>query len=75
MPNNRFLSRHREDSDLNQYWYSTNTINVLVGEVEDHIGQRIARNEKCMVALISTPSIYFSISSELRSHCKVLDVM
>lgn len=31
---NPFLARHKENADLNQYWYSKPTINFLASECE-----------------------------------------
>jgi len=33
---NPFLARHKEKSDLNQYWYSKATINFMVSECEQY---------------------------------------
>jgi hypothetical protein len=52
---NPFLVRHKEKSDLNQYWYSKATINFMVNECELY-GKK--------VAFLSTPSIYFSLKNK-----------
>ena len=31
---NRFLARHKENADMNQYWYSKPTIEFMAKEVE-----------------------------------------
>ena len=31
---NRFLARHKENADMNQYWYSKATIDFMAAEVE-----------------------------------------
>ena len=64
---NRFLAGHEEKADLNQYWYSQATIDVIVAEVEEV-------SEKA--AFLSTPSIYFSLkrSSPLRKASWVFDL-
>ena len=49
---NAFLTKCREREDLNQYWYSTHTIEVMVEEV-------MANATKA--CFLSTPSIYFSL--------------
>lgn len=49
---------------MNQYWFSTATISTFVEEVEASGGQ---------AALVSTPSIYFSLSEAARKRSKVLD--
>jgi len=48
----------------NQYWFSQITINAFVGEIVKSGGR---------AALVSSPSIYFSLPPETRVHCKVLD--
>jgi hypothetical protein len=52
---NPFLAKHKEKSDLNQYWYSKATINFMVSECEQS-GKKIA--------FLSTPSIYFSLKNK-----------
>ena len=52
---NPFLARYKEKSDLNQYWYSKDTIAFMANECETH-GQK--------VAFLSTPSIYFSLKNK-----------
>lgn len=52
--------------DLNQYWYSAHTIEVMVGEV-------VANSKRC--AFLSTPSIFFSIKDrKLRGACTLFDL-
>lgn len=63
---NPFLARHKEKSDLNQYWYSKATINFMVAESEQQ-GKRIA--------FLSTPSIYFSLKNkEIKAESRCFDV-
>ena len=52
---NPFLARYKENSELNQYWYSKPTIQFMVDQCHAH-GQRIA--------FLSTPSIYFSLKDK-----------
>ncbi|EPY30678.1 hypothetical protein AGDE_09321 [Angomonas deanei] len=47
---------HQEKAELNQYWYSPHTINVLLNEI-------IKRGRKC--AFLSTPSLYFAMLARL----------
>jgi len=61
---NAFLSGTSERADLNQYWFSDATIRAFVEEVEASGGS---------AALVSTPSIYFSLPEALRKRSKVLD--
>ena len=63
---NPFLVRHKENADMNQYWYSKATINFMANECELY-GKKIA--------FLSTPSIYFSLKNkEVRANSKVFDV-
>ena len=67
---NVFLSRTNENRDLNQYWYSKNTIETLCNAMRE--GLKISKGRR--VAFLSTPSLYFSLSPEEKEHCAVLDV-
>lgn len=63
---NRFLLRNKEKLQLNQYWYSAPTLDVIVAEVEDKAKR---------AAFLSTPSVYFSLKDkELRANSKVFDL-
>lgn len=63
---NRFLVRNPENADLNQYWYSEETIEAMVGEAVEFGAEG--------TAFLSTPSIYFSMPAAIREKCKVLDL-
>mmetsp|Transcript_25546 Transcript_25546/g.87511 ORF Transcript_25546/g.87511 Transcript_25546/m.87511 type:complete len:193 (-) Transcript_25546:562-1140(-) len=52
---NKFLARTGEREDLNQYWYSAYTIEMMAKEVEQHATK---------AAFLSTPSIYFSLQNK-----------
>ena len=63
---NPFLARHKEKTDLNQYWYSKPTIEFMVNQCEAN-GKRIA--------FLSTPSIYFSLKNkEIKDNSVCMDV-
>lgn len=63
---NTFLIKHKENADLNQYWYSNNTIDALVDEVTKN-GPK--------VAFLSTPSVYYNLKdSDVKSQSYVFDV-
>lgn len=64
----QFLALNPEKGDMNQYWYSSNTIDAMVADVYAHGGAPLS------VAFISTPSLYFSLPAECRTDCAVLDV-
>lgn len=65
----KFLMRHAEKEDLNQYWYSEHTISVLLSEVCSLFSQGFLR-----IACISTPSLYFSLPDDVKASAKVLDI-
>ena len=63
---NPFLARHKEKTELNQYWYSKPTIQFMVEQCQDH-GKRIA--------FLSTPSIYFTLKDkEIKANSVCFDV-
>lgn len=64
---NRFLARHVEKEDLNQYWYSPATIKVLVQEL---------LKVSTRAAFLSTPSLYFSLpkSADLKKNSALFDL-
>eukprot|EP00927_Polykrikos_kofoidii_P071501 TRINITY_DN67764_c0_g1_i1.p1 TRINITY_DN67764_c0_g1~~TRINITY_DN67764_c0_g1_i1.p1 ORF type:complete len:410 (-),score=85.43 TRINITY_DN67764_c0_g1_i1:56-1261(-) len=61
---NSFLTSTSERADLNQYWFSPGTVAAFVAEVSEAGGS---------AALVSTPSVYFSLPNEVRHKCKVFD--
>ena len=65
-----FLKLKYENADLNQYWYSKRTIEVICNSILNIL----ASNKKKRVAFLSTPSLYFSIPLETRRHCYLFDV-
>ena len=74
---NPFLVRHKENADMNQYWYSKATIQFMVQQVTDMCqpkeGEETSRIKNC--AFLSTPSIYFSLKDKgVKEAAKVFDV-
>ena len=73
---NKFLARHKENADMNQYWYSKPTIEFMAREVEQVCGGSeagVADAKKA--AFLSTPSIYFSLKDKaVKENSKVFDV-
>lgn len=67
---NKFLSQTGENSDLNQYWYSKNTIETICNAIRE--GLSISGGHR--VAFLSTPSLFFSLSPQERGHCVLFDV-
>lgn len=61
---NAFLASTGEKGDLNQYWFSSNTVAAFVSEICLCKGQS---------ALVSSPSVYFSLPDDARKRSKVLD--
>ena len=70
MSSNRFLIRNAEKAEYNQYWYSKDTIQKFVDVIEEHL--RDGSDHRA--AFLSTPSVYFSISSDLSKQCKLFEV-
>lgn len=61
----RFLLKHKEKLQMNQYWYSLPTIAAMVTESE---------REATRGCFLSTPSIFFSLNDKkLRANSKVFD--
>jgi EEF1A lysine methyltransferase 1 len=61
--------KYPEKDMLNQYWFSENTVSVLMSEVISLHAQGF-----CRIACISTPSIYFSLPEEIRKTANVFDI-
>ena len=67
---NRFLARHKEDAEMNQYWYSKPTIEFMAREVEQQ-----CEAEGLTCAFLSTPSIYYSLKNkDVKARSKCMDV-
>ena len=67
---NAFLSQMDEDRDLNQYWYSEKSIEILCDAIRE--GLSLFKGKR--VAFLSTPSLFFSLSMEEREHCALFEV-
>ena len=65
----KFLMRHSEKENLNQYWFSEHTISVLISEISLLFSQGHSK-----IACISTPSLYFSLPDEVKRSSKVFDI-
>jgi len=62
---NKFLLRHKEKLKMNQYWYSSPTIETLVQDIQENA-------TRC--CFLSTPSLYFSLTVEkLMENSKLFD--
>jgi hypothetical protein len=68
---NQFLEDTPEDALLNQYWYSSRTVDAIVqgcvAACEDKPQHLLS------VACLSTPSIFFSLPPALRAHSRVME--
>ena len=67
---NEFLCQTGENRNLNQYWYSKKTIEVLCSAIREALS--ISKGSR--VAFLSTPSLFFSLSSKERERCALFDV-
>ncbi|ETO33854.1 hypothetical protein RFI_03240 [Reticulomyxa filosa] len=72
---NKFLSKIKENENFNQYWYSENTINILMKEIHhqfySNVTETEAETESFRIAFLSTPSVYSSCTDVkiLRQSC------
>ena len=74
---NTFLSQTNEKRDLNQYWYSKHTIDTLCNAVREGLSLSSSSSSlgsNARVAFLSTPSLFFSLSSKERQQCILFDV-
>lgn len=62
MSYNRFLLLNPENENLNQYWYSKDTIQTVIEEICE---QNSSSNG--FIAFISTPSLFFSMKDKSKS--------
>ena len=63
---NKFLKRTPENADFNQYWFSEKTIQFILSQINSHGKERIG--------LVSTPSIFFSLSKECQDKSYLFDI-
>lgn len=73
-----WLQAHEEDhtgisADMNQYWYSANTITTLIDVIRQYC---LRTKHSCALdcAFVSTPSLFFSLGADERAgvlslHC------
>ena len=69
--NNTFLTHTTENRDLNQYWYSKETIDTLCNAIREGLSLVDGGSR---VAFLSTPSLFFSLSPKERQRCVLFDV-
>lgn len=67
-----FHNNTSENVDLNQYWYTSMTCEVLCAAVKESILLKGGANAR--VAFLSTPSLFFSLDEEDRKQCALFDV-
>ena len=61
---NKFLKVYGEKEQFNQYWFSENTIEFIVKQVEKY-GKK--------VAFVCTPSVFFSVNEEIQKNGILFD--
>lgn len=66
--NNKFLKVFTEKEDINQYWFSEETINFIKNQVEKH-----TKDSESNIAFVSCPSIFFSCSQEIQEKSILFD--
>jgi len=66
-----FLQQAPEDQQLNQYWYSQNTINTLRDAILE--GATSLDKDAPRVAFLSTPSLFFAFDEAERRHFHLFD--
>jgi hypothetical protein len=64
---NKFLKLNPENENLNQYWFSESTIQFFTYQIEKYSNQ----SEK--IAFISTPSLFFTVNSEIQNKSYLFD--
>jgi hypothetical protein len=65
--NNKFLKIFNEKEDINQYWFSEQTINFIIQQIEKQT------NTNSKIAFVSCPSIFFSCSPEIQEKSILFD--
>ena len=71
---NNFLSQTAENRDLNQYWYSKRSIDVLCDAIREGLSTLDGGSKAGgRVAFLSAPSLFFSLTPEERRRCALLD--
>ena len=71
MATQNFHNNTSENADLNQYWYTSLTCEVLCAAVKESIV--LKGGESARVAFLSTPSLFFSLDKEDRKQCTLFD--
>jgi hypothetical protein len=63
--NNTFLKLYHEKEKFNQYWFSEKSISFIVNQIEKY---------GSTIALISCPSIFFSLNNEMKDKSFLFDI-
>jgi len=67
-----FLGSKAESRELNQYWYSQHTIDVLCSAIKEGLSS-LEPSTSTRVAFLSTPSLFFAFDSVERENFSLLD--
>lgn len=62
---NKFLKLYGENENFNQYWFSEKTIEFILNQI-------VKQNPK-KIAFVSTPSLFFSASDEIKEKSVLFD--
>ena len=75
-----FAAATLENGDFNQYWYSAATVRAMVTEAESAVAAGEAESSdsdggsnSALLAFVSTPSVFFSLSPEIRARSVLLE--
>jgi len=66
--NNKFLKVYTEKEDINQYWFSEETISFIIKQLEKNV-----LDMDYKIAFVSCPSIFFSCSPEIQEKSTLFD--
>lgn len=67
---NKFLKLNLENKEFNQYWFSEKTINFIINQIK----KCTLNIENYKVAMISSPSIFFSLEKDMQENCYLFEI-
>lgn len=65
---NKFLKLNIEKKEYNQYWFSEKTIEFIISQIVNNTKPTES------IALLSCPSIFFSLEKEVQDRCFLFDI-